>query len=197
MAKIAVDVVLLPDKEISDKAIEISEELGKTSGYEYVLGKDNHLPHISLYMGVVDTDDVPEIQSILQNIAKNFSSLDLVVDGIRASKSFSTSELSITNTSELESLHQLVMERLGGYFGGNADKNMFYQPSEIDDQAPETLSSWAGQASGKNYHPHITIGIGDIGDDLSINFSASRIALAQSGHHCSCGKVLSSYDLKS
>ena len=48
MAKIAVDVVLLPSEEMMDKAIEINRELLKRFDNKIILNKENCLPHISL-----------------------------------------------------------------------------------------------------------------------------------------------------
>ena len=58
MNKIAVDVVLLPSDEMTDRAIRANTELVEKFGSEIVLNKKNCLPHISLAMGCINERDV-------------------------------------------------------------------------------------------------------------------------------------------
>jgi len=65
MAKIAVDVVLLPSERIVDKAIEANRELLKQCPDKIILDKENCLPHVSLAMGCIEETDSPGIKNIL------------------------------------------------------------------------------------------------------------------------------------
>ncbi len=65
MAKIAIDVVLLPSEEMMNKAIEINKELLKNNEDKIILDKEKCLPHISLCMGCIEEDKIPEIKNIL------------------------------------------------------------------------------------------------------------------------------------
>jgi len=65
MRKIAIDVALLPSKEMMDKAIEINKELLKKYEDKIILDKEKCLPHISLCMGCIDEDRIPEVKQIL------------------------------------------------------------------------------------------------------------------------------------
>lgn len=58
MTKIAIDIVLLPPEEIMNKAIEINQQLADDG---IKLNKKDCLPHISLCMGVISEEDLPEI----------------------------------------------------------------------------------------------------------------------------------------
>ena len=69
MAKLAVDVVLLPSEEMADKAIAANKELLKQYADKIVLDKENCLPHISLAMGCIDEKDIAEIKRTLRVIA--------------------------------------------------------------------------------------------------------------------------------
>ena len=70
MSRIAVDVVLLPDETMTNRAIEINAELVKKFGDKIVLNKANCLPHISLAMGCVEEADITSIGKVLEAIAK-------------------------------------------------------------------------------------------------------------------------------
>ena len=77
--KLAVDVVLLPSEEIVDKAIELNKELIKKFDKKIILNKENCLPHISLAMGCINENDLPAIEKILEEIAKQFPLLNLTL----------------------------------------------------------------------------------------------------------------------
>ena len=63
MAKIAVDVVLLPSETIINRAIEANKQLLKQGIGEIVLNKEHYLPHISLAMGCIDERHITDIDT--------------------------------------------------------------------------------------------------------------------------------------
>ena len=67
MAKIAIDVVLLPSEAMTNKAIEANRRL---LDKRIVLDKEGCLPHISLAMGCIEEDEIGEIEGILCEIAE-------------------------------------------------------------------------------------------------------------------------------
>ncbi len=70
MGRKAVDVVLLPEEAVMDRAIEANAELVKKFGCKIVLNKQNCLPHISLAMGSINETDIGSIRETLKVIAK-------------------------------------------------------------------------------------------------------------------------------
>jgi len=82
MAKIAVDVVLLPSEEMAEKAIAANKELLKRNAAKIVLDKDKCLPHISLAMGCIDEKEIDEIDKILKAIANKTSLGQLNISSI-------------------------------------------------------------------------------------------------------------------
>ena len=73
MTRIAIDVVLLPSGTMMNRAIEINKELLKKNENKIVLHKEKCLPHISLCMGCINEDKIPEIKNILDKISTEFS----------------------------------------------------------------------------------------------------------------------------
>ena len=70
MSRKAVDIVLLPDEAMSERAIRINEKLVEEFGSKIVLNKDDCLPHISLAMGCIEQGDLVSIEEILKEIAQ-------------------------------------------------------------------------------------------------------------------------------
>ena len=71
MSKIAIDVVLLPSEEITDRAVAANRELLKQYPDKIILNKENCLPHISLAMGCIDQTQISDAEEILNLIEKS------------------------------------------------------------------------------------------------------------------------------
>jgi 2'-5' RNA ligase len=202
MDKKAVDVVLLPDEAMTEKAIETNAELVKKFGKKIVLNKENCLPHISLAMGCVDEDDVASVDKILQTIAKECSLGDLKVSGVRSSGNSVGEKVSVfevEKTEELQLLHKTVMEKLELYLSQDVTADMIYGDEEVAETTLLWIKNYREKSSFDKFFPHITIGYGELSDSSSfpIQFTASRLALCHLGNHCTCRKILVSTKLKS
>ncbi len=199
MSRKAVDVVLLPDEAMTDKAIEANAELVKKFGRKISLNKKDCLPHISLAMGCADEKNIISVREILRSIAKGFSLGELKVLGVQVSENTAGEKVSVfevEKTKELQSLHEIVAGRLEPYLS-----NVVTAGDICDDDVAETTLSWIknylGKSSFGKFSPHITIGYGELINlpPFPIKFVAARLALCHLGNHCTCRKVLASVDL--
>ena len=198
MGKKAVDVVLLPDEAMTDKAIEANAELVAKFGAEIVLNKVDCLPHISLAMGCIDEKDIASVERILRSSAKECSLSDLTVSGVRTtvnSRGEAVSVFEVEKTVELQLLHQEVMEELGPYLSYDVRSDMIYGDEEVSETALLWIKNYREKSSFDNFFPHITIGYGEMSNlSFAMKFTASRLALSQLGNHCTCRKILASID---
>ena len=199
MSRIAVDVVLLPDETMTDRAIEINAELVKKFGSKIVLNKQNCLPHISLAMGCVEEADIPSVEKALEAIAKETSFGDLKVVGIRPSgnsKGETVSVLEVEKTTQLQSLHEKVMDRLTRYFSNDVTENMIYGDEDVAESTLLWIKNYRQKSSFENFFPHITIGYGQVENLVPpISFAPSELALCHLGNHCTCREILLSIGL--
>ncbi len=194
----AVDVVLLPDEAMADRAIEANRRLVGKFGGEIVLNKESCLPHISLAMGCVNEKDIASIEKILRSVAERQGLGDLTVIGIRTTGSGSeaVSVFEIEGTSELQSLHKEVMEKLSPYLSSEVSCDMIYGDEEVAEGTLRWIENYLEKSSFANFLPHITIGYGEMEDGpFPIKFTASKLALCHLGNHCTCRKVLVSVEL--
>lgn len=200
MAKIAVDIALLPSEKMMNKAIEINKELLKNYKGKIILDKIKCLPHISLCMGCIDEEKIPEIENISDEILDDFSQFNLQAINLGVnvtSKREKFSELTIRNQNKLQKLHETIMKKLWPYLSYDVENSMFFNPSEIKKETLYWVKSYAQKYENPSlFQPHITIGFGEIDKfQLPINFTASKIALCQLGNYCTCRKVIISFDL--
>jgi len=199
MGKKAVDVVLLPDEAMTDKAIEANAELVKKFGKKIVLNKETCLPHISLAMGCIDEKDIASVERILQLSAKECSLSDLKICGVRSSENSTGEKVSVfevEKTEELQLLHKTVMEQLAPYLSCDVTADMIYGDEEVAETTLLWIKNYREKSSFDKFFPHITIGYGELSAfSFPIKFTASRLTLCHLGNHCTCRKILVSIEL--
>ncbi len=199
MAKIAVDVVLLPSEEMADKAIAANKELLRQYAHKIVLDKESCLPHISLAMGCIDERNIAEIEKILKTTAEQTSLGQLTAAGIHIETNRAGEKVSIIEiekTEALQSLHEEVMHRLAAYFSYDVKADMVLSSSETSESTLDWIKNYPEKSSFEKFFPHITIGYGEINNfSFPIIFSASKLAVCHLGNHCTCRKILSSTNL--
>jgi 2'-5' RNA ligase len=198
MGRIAVDVVLLPDENMTAVAIESNKELVEKFGFGIALNKENCLPHISLAMGVIDEKQTDNIKNILEKIARESPPGPMNVIGIAVTVNFRGEEVSsflIEKTGELQMLHRKIMEGLSPYLGSDATADMTAD-KKVEESTLAWIKNYRAKSSFENFWPHITIGYGRTGKTgFPIKFSASKLAMCHLGNHCTCRKILASVQL--
>ena len=200
MGRIAVDVVLLPDEAMANKAIEMNAKLVKQFGSEIVLHKEKCLPHISLAMGCIDEKDITSVEKVLSDIAERCAIGELEIVGINTStnsKGETVSVLEVGKTKELQTFHEKVMERVQPYFSNTVTSDMIYGDEKVAETTLEWIKTYRENAGFARFSPHITIGYGKVqGLDLPIIFSATKLALCHLGNHCTCKEIFLSIDIE-
>jgi len=194
MSKIAVDVVLLPSKQVTNLVIEANTRLLKQHSDRIILNGENCLPHISLAMGCMDEQDITDIEKILQIIADKHNPGQLNIAGINISTNSigeKVSAFEIEKTEKLLSLHKEVMLRMSSYFSYDVTAEMVLSPPAAGESTLLWIKNYAEKSAFENFFPHITIGYGQLDEfPFTAEFNASKLALCHLGNHCTCRKVL-------
>jgi 2'-5' RNA ligase len=196
MAKIAVDIVLLPSEQTMDRVIEINKELSKQYPDKIILNKENCLPHVSLAMGCIDEADRVTIERILRSIAEVHPPGRLHVEGIQTgfnAKNEKVALLQLRRTEQLQSLHEIVMQELASYLSYDVSADMVLSPPSASESTLLWIKHYREKSSFEKFSPHITLGYGQI-DNLSFacEVTAPELALCRLGNHCTCREILSS-----
>lgn len=199
MTKITIDIVLLPDETMANQAVEVSERQSKIFNDKIVLHKEKCLPHISLAMGAIEESDLPEVSNILQEIASYFKIFKLTADSYRGNKIPSgdiVSEFTVEKTSEIQSLHKMVMTKIGSYLSYDITIDMVFSPPTVEEITLYWIKNYAKKSSFENFKPHITVGFGELKNvNAPIAFTSSTLALCHLGNYCTCRKILFSTKL--
>ena len=195
MAKIAVDVVLLPSETMVNTVVEANRRL---SDKRIILSKEGCLPHISLAMGCIEQESICWIEGILSEITEQFAADRLKIAGIHLgtnSLGERVSSLQIERTEAVQSLHEELMRRLKPYVSYDVTADMLLAPP-ISGSTLRWITDFPNKSAYANFFPHITIGYGEIGVfSFPAEFSVSKLALCRLGNHCTCRKVLNYWAL--
>ena len=190
--KIAIDVVLLPPEEVMGEAIRINKKLGP----EIKLNKENCVPHISLCMGILEEEKLPEVKKILQEIVPSFLPMELTEGEIKIYQIPNGNKcpcLYFKNTEELQKLHGTIMKKLSHLLTSDGTKKSLYNPEEVDELTLNWLNNYHLRLDNpSSFDPHITLGVGELEnlDFPIIKFSSNRLAVFQLGNYCTCRRKL-------
>lgn len=197
--KKAIDIVLLPSKEITEEAIRLNSSLAiKFPDNKTQLNKNNCLPHISLMMGVIDDKKIAEAQKILDRMADKFHSLKLEIYRVSIGtnpKNFIASSLDVRVTSELQSLHESIMNEFAELVSNDAKLEDVIDSVNVDPKTLSWINNYKVNSSFENFSSHITIGFGEIEMEVPRFFEASELAICHLGNFCTCREILAKVTL--
>jgi len=199
MSKIAADVVLLLPDEANDLAIRLSQDIAEKYGDDILLNNDNCLPHITLRMGLIETENIIESENILDKLAEEFLPINLEISSLKVSDrkdGTKASSLTMRKADNLIALHYEVVDRFADLFSyDNLSLDMFYSPPVFEKPPSYWEDGSVETEIRERYSPHVSLGFGvtEISDmEFPIRFTSKQIALCHLGRHSTCRKVLTS-----
>ncbi|MFH1408401.1 MAG: 2'-5' RNA ligase family protein [Nanoarchaeota archaeon] len=195
MVRKAVDIVLIPPEDIMDFCIKLNQE-GRPQG---TLNKVNAIPHITLFMGVMD--DERAIIEKLKEIAASTSPIPIelkeIVQEVRPT--FTSSVMNLSKTLELRALHDRIVEEIGPLLERDATKDHFLMNNDMIWANPgaEWVCDFPDKGCHDQFNPHISLVCEEAKtDQLPLRGKASTLVLAHLGSRCTCAKILFSTTFK-
>jgi hypothetical protein len=198
MAKMAVDVVLLPDKDMTQKAIEASIVIAMQGDRRIRLNKDNCVPHVSLAMGCIDDGNIAKAARVVRERAIGAGLTMLRVECIDISKNAAGDNVSVyrvKRTDELQRLHERLMDETSAFLTEDVTAAAF-AGAKASESSVEWVKNYRSAASYENFYPHITLGYGELSErGFPMPFLPEKLALCHLADHCTCREVLMSANL--
>ena len=207
MTLIAINVLLDPDAETVEKAQATNTRLREDFPQGFTLDA-NHAPHITLLQQFVRTADLDEVAKAVVEVLRTEQSMKWESNAIGyyalADKDLQLVGIVIEPTEDMRRLQQKIIDAVapfavekgtGEAFAPRPDGEAIGQPT-ID-----YVNNFVGPRTGKNYNPHLTVGIGtrDFVDALkaepfeAFTVRAISVSLYQVGDYGVAQKKL--YDL--
>lgn len=193
--KLAIDIVLLPSKEIMEAAYRFNRELLRRTEGKIVLDQNHSLPHLSLAMGAMKEEDIPAAADILEGIASHFPPIDLVFTEIDAgplATGKAVTTWKVERTAVLQALHETVMKRIMPLLTNDATAEDFIDDPRVLPTSVDWVNRYTTAAAFEHFSPHITLGAGALEPNTPFppRGTASRLALCHLGNDCTCRKIL-------
>jgi hypothetical protein len=188
MPRLAIDIVLIPPKEIIDAVLAVN----KRGDARITLGPIDRVPHISLLMGVADERHINNIAAKLKTIAKDTGPLNL------ASLSTDHGCFEIKPNKALQALHEQLVKEIDPLLDHDVKPDMFLEKSDasISPNGMQIVRTYADQHSFEHFWPHITYHTSEANPpELPLSFAASRLALCHLGNYCTCRDILAEFTL--
>jgi len=194
---VALDIAILLPPDISASVEQLNKRLAAPpEGFRF---DKRHLPHISLVQQFSPTTELKAIQQTIEHIVWDHPPLDLTLASVKANET--TSSLTVTPSSALDTLHRRLMDQLAAFDIGVGDEGAFSQTdskqtSSVRPRDITWVSQFRTDAAYDAFVPHITLGVGALETTApKVTFTASVIALCLLGRFCTCQEVLAFWEL--
>jgi 2'-5' RNA ligase superfamily len=200
----AIDVLLAPDDVMIDRARAANARLRADYPKGFALDAD-HAPHVTVIQRFVRTSDLDKVYAAVANVSKdeNPTEWELKATGyydIPVEKT-GVAGIVIEPTKDLLRLQQKVIDAVAPYTADKGTEAAFAPKPDGGAFAPglvEYVAGFVPKSSGKNYDPHVSIGVGtrEFLDKLkaepfkSFTFKARAVAVYQLGDFGTAQKLL-------
>lgn len=199
MNSIACDIVLLPSKDLAEKAIDASQKLQK-HGSLFTLEDGKFYPHMSLYMFQLNTEDISKVEKELKRIAGNSVVAKLSTTRYYLGEGFGVGYIDpeYAVTPDLRKLQDDVVEAINPIRTGMREKDKA-KMSDATGVKLENFRNFGYPAIGELFRPHMTLTrldghkpevLNKLPDVNEFNGTFDRIGLFEMGDNGTCAKKL-------
>jgi 2'-5' RNA ligase len=184
---VALDVAILPPREVRDLAIRLNQSLPPSQSKGLTLDAER-LPHITLTQQFVRATELESALGQVDEVLRSQRPLGLRVTG--GGTAGSSVWLAVGRAAPLLDLHERLMDALHAFEQQMGSRAAFY---EQDARPRDVLwvSTYRAKASFLGFTPHITLGHASRPPTVdAFSFTATTVAACQLGRFCTCRRVL-------
>lgn len=200
----AIDILLAPDAVMIGHAKAANAKLRKDFPKGFELDA-THAPHITVVQRFVRTRDLDAVNAAVAKVLKdeNPTAWELKATGYYdiPSGNLGVAGIVIEPTKDLLRFQQKIIDAIAPFTSDKGTDAAFVPKPDGTAMVPgliEYVSGFVAKSSGKNYNPHVTIGVGtrEYLDKLkaepfkSFTFKASGVAVYQLGDYGTAQKLI-------
>lgn len=201
MHSLPCDVVLIPNTELSAKAVSASQSLAQFDNL-FTLDNTNYFAHSSLYMLELKTADIDKATALLQGIAEQLRPITGIATQYDQKERFIDAEYEVTPA--LSQLQMQVIDTLNDMRNGMRakDKERMLSATGI---ALENFQKYGYKPVGELFRPHITLtrfnnepanAENVLPDMATFNGTFDRLGLFEMGDNGTCVRKIAEWSLK-
>lgn len=200
------DLVLLPSKELADKAIEVSGVISQHHDSFFTLKNGEFYPHMSLYMFQLDEADIPRIEEVLTQVANSTKAIRATATNYSLGQGFGVGYVDpeYEASNELKSLQNKIVGMVNPIRAGMRESDIA-KMQDATGVKLENLEKYGYPAIGELFRPHVTLTrlkehvpevLEMLPDDIA-TFSGlfDRIGLFEMGVNGTCVREIATRDL--
>ncbi len=204
----AIDIVLVPPKEVIDLCLQVNAKAKSLGKSFFTLSQNDFIPHISLTLGCVEEASIPLITEKLRKLSEEQLALNLELTGLKTytkANGDKTVYFEVKISDELRELHESSIKIAKPYLVSCSDASVLVEGEKtgIAESSFNILNNYVEDYAFENYHAHISIGSFDFEEKESVvsnekfplSFKASTLSLFQVGNRCTCREKLFSMNL--
>lgn len=162
----AIDILLNPGDAMLKHAKEANTRLLENYPGGFALGKTHH-PHISVLQRYVRTKDLDKVYAAVQQViaAENPMGMELTATGyyFLSWKGLGLAGIVIEPTAALIRFQKKLIDAVAPFTAADGTAAAFVPRAdggEINEPTVEYVNQFVPKYSGKNYNPHVTVGLG-------------------------------------
>lgn len=200
---IAIDVLLVPDRETIDKLMSLNAQLRTNYPAGYALDA-TRIPHVTLLQRFVPAKDFVAVCANITRVLDNHPLTAMTLSATRID-SVSFEELAVAvlvveRTPKLIRLHQAITNAVVPISVGGGSPAAFAD-AKVAAGTVNWVETFVPKSSGKNYQPHITAGIATeafvahlkAAPFMPFAFKANALAVFQLGNFGTAARKLWEY----
>lgn len=153
--KSALNIVLFPDKIVSNKSKLYSARISSKFDAEFILDRA-HLPHITLYQGLYPDRNIADLISALTKLPAWNKDFEIVMDGFSVSHD-TFLFWNALRSKKLHDLHESVVNAANGFREGNIAPNTIKMMEGLTVAEQEMVKKTGSILNFEMFNPHITI----------------------------------------
>mgnify|MGYP001591426391 CR=1 FL=1 len=152
---VSVNIVVLPNAEVTQKAIDLSNKISKTIDTHFVLNNDTLFPHITIYQAHYPNHNIEKIKNTLLSLSQTIHPISIQM------KNFSVMYdtfifWNCVKTQELLSIHQRMVDLFNPFREGLIIPNLALIEN-MDEVGKSEIAQYGSLLIGPRFTPHITI----------------------------------------
>jgi hypothetical protein len=194
------DIILLPEPELAQKAITLSQQLAQY-GARFTLQQDSPVPHLSLYFAQLSPPGLSMTTEVLQAMAAQLSPITLSAAEYEQAGAYLL--LNYQRTDELVRLHMRVMNAINPLRDGMSQGDTA-RLHETRGKVRQNLETYGTQWVGELFKPHITItrfaerrelAANDLPDIRQFDGRFVKLGLFETGEFGTCVRRIAEFEL--
>lgn len=196
------NIVLIPDNNVRDLAIHMSNKLASKFPSEFILSKENNLPHITLYQAEFPEKNIEKIKFIITQICEKNSFFKINLSKFSHLGKFIFWDV---DSRKINELHRIMVKKLNPLRDGLIMKSLI-SANNLYSGAKEDIEKYGSLLIGKNYLPHLTItclkknndivkALQELKKNESSTFTVEKIHIGLLGRFGTVNKIIFTADL--